>query len=190
MALALANVELSDSFNTWRLRTNSVIGQSASAVGTSNISANVTITGLTTISANVTISGLSTFSASATFSSNTTFNDNVLFTNPTVHTANITSSGTITASDFNSLSDAKYKTDVHPIDDALSIVSKLEGKHFVWKNTGKPSLGFIAQEVEEVLPQLINTQDNGSKTINYSVLVAVLVEAIKQQQKQIDELKS
>jgi len=178
MALALANVELSDSFNTWRLRTNSVIGQSASAVGTSNISANVTITGLTTIS------------ASATFSSNTTFNDNVLFTNPTVHTANITSSGTITASDFNSLSDAKYKTDVHPINDALSIVSKLEGKHFIWKNTGKPSLGFIAQDVEEVLPQLINTQDNGSKTINYSVLVAVLVEAIKQQQKQIDELKS
>ena len=177
MALALANVELSDSFNTWRLRTNSVIGQSASAVGTSNISANVTITGLTTISAN------------ATFSANTTFNNNVLFTNPTVHTANITSSGTITASDFNSLSDAKYKTDVHPINDALSIVSKLEGKHFIWKNTGKPSLGFIAQEVEEVLPQLINTQDNGSKTINYSVLVAVLVEAIKQQQKQIDELK-
>ena len=114
----------------------------------------------------------------------------MLFTNPTVHTANITSSGTITASDFNSLSDAKYKTDVHPINNALSIVSKLEGKHFIWKNTGKPSLGFIAQEVEEVLPQLINTQDNGSKTINYSVLVAVLVEAIKQQQKQIDELKS
>lgn len=168
MALPVANVQLSDTFNTWRIKNNDAFVAAASAVGNSAISANVTINGDRT-----NINGtLLTVTANATF------------------TSSITSSDTITASDFNSLSDAKYKTDVYPIDDAVSIVSKLQGKHFTWKNTGKPSLGFIAQEVEEVLPQLINTQDNGSKTINYSVLVAVLVEAIKQQQKQINELKS
>jgi hypothetical protein len=50
-------------------------------------------------------------------------------------------------------------------------------------------LGFIAQEVEELFPQLVMTDDNGYKSVDYGRLTPVLVEAIKEQQAQIDEMR-
>jgi hypothetical protein len=91
-------------------------------------------------------------------------------------------------------SDVRLKQNIEPISDALSIVDRLKGVHFEWKKDGKKSLGFIAQEVEEVLPELVTESEDLNdgevyKGVNYSVMVAVLVEAVKEQQKQIDELK-
>jgi len=203
MALNVANVELTDSFNTWRLRTNEVIAEAASA------------NDITTFVANT------TFDAPTTFNANTTFNAGIVSNylnvtgdiDGTLSTAaqpNITSVGTltsltlsgalsgvttidasgeITASDFNSTSDLSLKKDIKKIENPIEIVKLLEGKFFNWKGSNKPSLGFIAQEVEIVLPEVINTNENNLKTVNYSVIVALLVEAIKQQQEQIDQLK-
>ena len=53
-----------------------------------------------------------------------------------------------------------------------------------------PNVGVIAQEVEEVFPQLVHNRDNGFKGVDYAKLTGLLIEAIKEQQKQIDELKS
>ena len=92
-------------------------------------------------------------------------------------------------------SDERLKQNIEPISDALSIVDQLKGVHFEWRKDGKKSLGFIAQEVEKVLPELVTESEDLNdgeiyKGVNYSVMVAVLVEAVKEQQKQIDELKA
>ena len=60
------------------------------------------------------------------------------------------------------------------------------GVNFDWKETQRPSLGVIAQEVEKVLPELVT--DNGTKTVNYNGLIGLLIETVKEQQRQIDTL--
>ena len=104
------------------------------------------------------------------------------------------------------LSDQRYKTDIQPIGNAVQKLMHLRGVQFNWKNNmpgfrnpdNQMHTGFIAQEVEQVLPQAVTTADDRLKTkaIAYNELIPVLVEVIKQQQvqtvqlqKQIDDLK-
>lgn len=95
--------------------------------------------------------------------------------------------GVVTATDFNSASDIKLKENVSVIDNPLDKIIKLEGVNFQWKETGKKSLGVIAQEVEKVLPELVSGGDQ--KNVNYNGLVGLLIECVKQQQIEIEELK-
>ena len=98
---------------------------------------------------------------------------------------NITSGGQITAN-----SDIRLKTDIRPIDDPLNIVSKLNG-YLYTKDGLENQVGVIAQEVEEVLPSMVLTSDDEmqTKSVNYGNLVAVLIEAMKEQQKRIEALE-
>jgi hypothetical protein len=64
---------------------------------------------------------------------------------------------------------------------------QLNGVSFDWKETQQPSMGIIAQELEEVFPELVRSSD--IKSVNYNGLIGVLIEAVKEQQKQIEELK-
>jgi len=95
--------------------------------------------------------------------------------------------GIVTATDFNSASDIKLKDNISVIDNPLDKIVKLEGVNFQWKETGKKSLGVIAQEVEKVLPELVSGEE--SKTVNYNGLIGLLIECVKYQQKEIEELK-
>jgi phage-related tail fiber protein len=95
----------------------------------------------------------------------------------------------ITATNFNTTSDARFKTDIVTIEDAVGLVEQLRGVTFNWVDTGAPTIGLIAQEVEEVLPELVTTDEDGYKSVAYSNMVGVLIEAIKDQQAQIDELR-
>ena len=95
-------------------------------------------------------------------------------------------SGIATAQDFNSASDENLKTNIRTIEDPLAKVVQIRGVNFDWKETQRPSLGVIAQEVEKVLPELVT--DNGTKTVNYNGLIGLLIETVKEQQKQIDTL--
>jgi len=70
------------------------------------------------------------------------------------------------------------------------MISNLNGYTFNWKESGKASAGIIAQEVEKVLPSAVSENEGGSKSVNYNELIGVLVEAVKEQQIQIDSLKS
>lgn len=100
------------------------------------------------------------------------------------------SHGNITAAgDVISNSDIRLKSDIKPINNPVEIVKALNGKSYI--KDDRASIGLIAQEVEEVLPQLVHTADDemGTKSVAYGNIVAVLIEAIKEQQKQIDELK-
>jgi hypothetical protein len=96
--------------------------------------------------------------------------------------------GTITATDFNSTSDINLKENIHTVENALETVNSLRGVSFDWKETGKSSYGVIAQELEEVLPELVNTGE--IKSVNYNGLIGVLIEAIKELKTEIEELKS
>ena len=68
----------------------------------------------------------------------------------------------------------------------MNTIEKLRGVKFNWKESGKPSIGVIAQELEEILPELVNGDEN--KTVNYSGIIGVLIEAIKELNKKIDSL--
>jgi hypothetical protein len=121
----------------------------------------------------------------------------VTTTNVGINTTNPTSAltvygdalivGIVTATDFNSASDIKLKENVSVIDNPLDKILKLEGVNFQWKETGKKSLGVIAQEVEKVLPELVSGEE--SKTVNYNGIIGLLIECVKKQQEEINELK-
>jgi len=91
-------------------------------------------------------------------------------------------------------SDIRLKENFEPMSDALELVSQLNGTYYTWKKdagTDRPrKLGFIAQEVEKIIPELVKTDSEGMKSVDYVSVVPVLVEAIKNQQKQINELKA
>ena len=92
--------------------------------------------------------------------------------------ANASVAGIITAQDFNSLSDRRVKENIRNIEDPLEKVDKINGVHFDFINSGKKSMGVIAQEVEEVFPELIS----GSYpiSVNYNGLIGLLIESVKE----------
>ena len=96
------------------------------------------------------------------------------------------STGALTATDFNSASDENLKENIRTIEDPLTKVSEIRGVNFDWKETQKSSMGVIAQEVEKVLPELVT--DSGTKTVNYNGLIGLLIEVVKEQQTQINSL--
>lgn len=100
----------------------------------------------------------------------------------------VPSTGTLTVVDLNTTSDLKLKENVEPISSALDIINKIDGVSFNWKETGKKSYGVIAQQLQEILPELVSQEDRGL-SVSYLPLIALLIEAIKEQQKQIENLK-
>jgi hypothetical protein len=99
------------------------------------------------------------------------------------------STGTLSATQFTSLSDATQKTNVRPIENPIELTKQLDGVRFDWVDNNKPSLGLIAQEVEKVLPELVETNNEGIKSVSYSNMIGLLIEAIKEQQVRIEELE-
>ena len=65
----------------------------------------------------------------------------------------------------------------------------MKGVAFNWKESKKPSLGLIAQDVEKVLPQIIETDSNGYKTVNYDAIIPILVESVKNHEIRIEKLE-
>ena len=111
-----------------------------------------------------------------------------IVTSTSVSTGNINSSGVVTATDFDALSDQNYKENVTTVNNALLKVEQLRGVKFDWKESGLPSYGVIAQELEQVLPELVHGND--PKTVNYNGIIGVLIEAIKELKAEIEELKN
>ena len=109
------------------------------------------------------------------------------------NSGNFVAVGNVTA-----YSDARLKTNVNTINDALSIVGKLRGVSFDWKESGKHSIGVIAQEVEEIIPEVVLTNVNTDpatgtevevKSVDYGKIVGVLINAINELKAEVDELK-
>ena len=94
--------------------------------------------------------------------------------------------GEVTATDFNSTSDSRLKTNVQSINDPLAKILQINGVSFNWIENNKPSMGVIADNIEEVVPELVS--DTDPKTVNYNGLIGLLIEVVKEQQTQIDSL--
>ena len=107
----------------------------------------------------------------------------------------VTINGTLTATSF-SPSDEHLKKSIEPLQGSLKKVMKLQGVSYEWRLEELPDRGFtnqrqiglIAQNVEEVLPELVRTDKDGYKAVSYEKMSAILIEAIKEQQKTIAEL--
>jgi len=104
-----------------------------------------------------------------------------------VVTGDVIISGVVTATDYNSTSDIALKQNIHKIENSISKIIEINGVSFNWKETNKPSMGVIAQNIEKVFPELVNGED--PKTVNYNGIIGVLIEAIKEQQIQINTLE-
>jgi len=93
--------------------------------------------------------------------------------------------------DVTAFSDARLKENVSTIENALDKVDNLRGVNYTHKATGDKKIGVIAQEVEEILPQVVLTADDEmqTKSVDYGKLCAVLIEAVKELKKEVEELK-
>jgi hypothetical protein len=100
------------------------------------------------------------------------------------------STGTLNSTIYNSLSDESVKTNISVISDSLSIIDKINGVEFNWIDNNKPSAGVIAQQLETVLPALVDTSESGLKSVNYLGIIGYLIEAIKELNSEINELKT
>ena len=100
----------------------------------------------------------------------------------------IPSSGTFAATQFMSLSDVTKKFNISSIVNGLDVISGLRGVTFNYMDDGTKSSGVIAQELEELLPFLVNTNPDGTKTVNYSGIIGYLIEAVKELKKEISIL--
>ena len=93
-----------------------------------------------------------------------------------------------------SSSDKKLKNNIKPIPSALDKINKIGGYTFDWNEDKQDiykgtDVGVIAQEIEEVLPELVQTRENGYKAVKYDKLVSLLIEGIKDLSAEVDELK-
>lgn len=91
------------------------------------------------------------------------------------------------ANAWNLLSDIRLKTNIAPISSPLTKIRRLNGVYFDWKSTGKRSIGFIAQEVQKVLPEIVSeSPEDGYLSMEYSNITALLIEGMKEQQDLIE----
>jgi len=108
---------------------------------------------------------------------------------------NLDVEGDIIAFSTSISSDERLKTDITKIDNSLEILDSINGVNFTWKKNDRKSTGVIAQDVEKVMPHLVNeTEKLGTdgvyKTVNYDGLVGVLIEAVKELSARVKELES
>lgn len=91
--------------------------------------------------------------------------------------------------DITAFSDSRLKENIEPISNALEKVSELSGYTFNKKDTGKRSTGVIAQEVEKVLPEAVQQDSDGMLSVAYGNMVGLLIEAVKELQQEVNDLK-
>jgi hypothetical protein len=103
---------------------------------------------------------------------------------------NINSSNTVFAVHFDNVSDISLKDNISPLTNAKETINQLNPVSFNWKSSGEKSYGLIAQEVEQILPSIVHSKSDGTKTVNYIEIIAFLIAAVKDLQQQIDDINS
>ncbi|MBT7080057.1 MAG: tail fiber domain-containing protein, partial [Chloroflexi bacterium] len=112
-----------------------------------------------------------------------TYTGNVAITGDVSVTGDISATGTVC-----STSDRRVKDNIKTIENALDKVDNLRGVSYT--KDGKTEVGVIAQEVEEVVPEVVQTNEAGMKSVAYGNLVGVLIESVKELKAEIEDLRS
>ena len=150
---------------------------------------------------NATLDEIQTFSGAKTFSSALTVSNNTASTTKTtgaiIVTGGVGISGAINVGGdvvaFSS-SDRELKNNILPITNSLDKINSIGGYSFDWNEDKQDiykgnDIGVIAQEIEQVLPELVQTRENGYKAVKYDKLVSLLIEGIKELSNEVEELK-
>jgi hypothetical protein len=102
-------------------------------------------------------------------------------------------SGNIRCSSLFQTSDERLKTNIQPMDNITGKLNQLHAYTYQWKDTARregTQYGMLAQEVEKIFPELVKTDEQGMKAVNYSGLIPVLLQAVKEQHEEIEKLKA
>lgn len=121
-----------------------------------------------------------------TFVSSTSGNRDIITDSSMTYNPN---SGEFTAEIVTASSDAALKEDIVPLSNALDKVLELSGMKYKRKRTGQSEVGLVAQDVEKIMPEVVYTGSNGLKSVAYGNIIAYLIEAIKEQAREINSLK-
>ena len=98
--------------------------------------------------------------------------------------------GNAKATAFLYTSDKRLKKDIKPLKNSLKKVIALNGVEFIWRKTGESETGLIAQDVEKVVPNLVETSSvDGMKSVKYGNIVALLIESTKEQHEEVRQAK-
>ena len=150
---------------------NRIIGRTATGTGDA-----------TTLTAANVRSMINVADGATSYTSNQATNTTSNVTFGTIDCSSLTATGNVTA-----FSDATLKTDIHTINEALGIVGKLRGVTYKWLSNGEADIGVIAQEVQEVVPEVIKETVDGIKTVDYGRLVSVLINAVNELNEKLDK---
>jgi hypothetical protein len=155
--------------------------------GTAGTTQSSAITGDDNIGATNSYAGL--FNGKVKVNGNVSIDGNLSFVGSKVisgFSASFTS--TVCASNIVCSSDLRYKKNIIPLENSLSNILKINGVRYDWKQEEFPEkhfsdrnqIGFIAQEIEKIFPEMVFTDEKGFKSVDYARLTPVLVEAIKE----------
>ena len=151
----------------------------ATTLSTGGIAANTTITDDTTTNSDfyLTLTDITSGTENTLNVSSTK-----LYFNP--------STGQLNSTDYNSLSDRNKKENVESLVDAINVINQINPVSFTWKDNGNKAYGVIAQEIEEVLPDIVSTSSEGVKSVSYTQIIPFLVQVIQEQHKEIQRIKA
>lgn len=99
--------------------------------------------------------------------------------------------GKIKANAYTTYSSQRYKNNIEPIQGAMDKVRNLSGVTYNWNTSNSSDIGFIAEDVGKIMPEIVEWESDGvnAQSMDYTRIIPVVVEAIKDQQKQIDQLQ-
>jgi len=173
---------------------------SAGTISVTNLTATQTVSATTFIGNGSQLTGISAVGGGSSLSDETASSETFyplftplsvgILTTSSVSTTKLTyipSTGTLTASNISATSDIDLKENIRTITNATETIQSLRGVSFDWKDSGKSSYGVIAQELEKILPELVNQGE--TKSVNYNGLIGVLIEAVKELSAEVDELR-
>lgn len=155
--------------------------------GTAGTTQSSAITGDDNINASNTYAGF--FNGKVKVNGNVSFDGNLSFVGSKVisgYSASFTNN--VCAANISCVSDMRYKKNIIPMQNSLSNILKINGVRYDWKQeefpekhfSDKNQIGFIAQEIEKIFPEMVFTDDKGFKSVDYARLTPVLVEAMKE----------
>jgi len=118
-------------------------------------------------------------------------NNSFSFQQNSVENASLDSNGNMTAQNFFSVSDQRYKKNISTISDAGNLLKQIRGVRFDWMKDGSPDIGVIAQEVFKVIPEaIVSSIGSGMLTVAYNKIIPLLIETIKDLELRLEVLES
>jgi alpha-tubulin suppressor-like RCC1 family protein len=98
--------------------------------------------------------------------------------------------GTVSATNFFTTSDENLKLNIQPIVNGLDVINNIDGVGFNWRDTGIHTFGVIAQQVEQFIPDIVNTSVDGQKSVEYNAIIPFLIESVKELSARIELLEN